>query len=79
MPESMRLGSQALAVILGGPGVFYLWHSFYVPTSSLKAVLFLGAATVINLMLYPEVLGTDGGLSTINRVVAKITRRQTRR
>lgn len=56
----MRLGGQALAAILGGPGIFYVWYSFYEPREAASAVILLGAASVISLMLYPELLEQDG-------------------
>lgn len=70
MPEHMHLGSRALAAVLGGPGVFYVVHSFQVPTDALKGVIFLGAATAINLLLYPEVVDVDA----VGRLVAKLGR-----
>ena len=78
MQEPMRLGSHVLAGILGGPGIFYLWESFYVPPLALKAFLFLAAATTINLLLYPDVLGGDRGIGAFQRVLARITRRPPR-
>jgi hypothetical protein len=79
MPEPMRLGSHVLAAVFGGPGVFYLYLSFYVPTLALKAFLFLGAATMINLLLYPDVLGSDRGFGALQRALARIKRRPPRR
>jgi len=79
MQEPMRLGSHVMAAALGGPGIFYLWASFYVPELALKAFLFLAAALTINLLLYPEVLGAENGLGTVQRVLARITRRSPRR
>jgi hypothetical protein len=79
MQEPMRLGSHVLAAILGGPGIFYLWESFYVPPLALKAFLFLAAALTINLLLYPEVVGADSSFATVQRVLARMTRRPPRR
>lgn len=78
MPREMHLGSQAIAAILGGPGIFYLWHSFYVPEDAMRAVLFLGAATVINLMLYP---GSKRGqrLAALQKLAAKLIEAKKRR
>ena len=54
LPLEMRVGSQILAAVLGGPGVFYLWRSFYAPEDALRAVIFLGAAGAISFMLFRE-------------------------
>jgi len=78
MSEFMRLCSQALAVILGGPGIFYLWHSFYVPTDAFKAVIFLGAATIISWMLYPDIIDGER-FAAFGRILVKIARRPPRR
>jgi hypothetical protein len=78
--DSMRIGGQAMAAILGGPGVFYLWCSFYEPVMALKALIALGAATAISVFLYPE--SFDGHRDTfkaIGRIAGKITARKPRR
>jgi hypothetical protein len=78
--DNMRLGGQALSAILGGPGVFYLWCSFYEPLFALKALIMLGAATAISVYLYPE--SFDGHRSTfkaIGRIAGKVTTRKPRR
>ena len=72
--EVMRLGSRALSIILGGPGIFYLWHSFYVPVDAARAVIFLGAATALNLLLYPEVL-SGRRVAGLNRLVTRVIAR----
>lgn len=79
MPEPMRLGGHVLAAVFGGPGMFYLYLSFFLPILALKAFLFLGAAMIINILLYPEVLGSDRGFAAFHRALARITRRPPRR
>jgi hypothetical protein len=79
MPQAMRLGSEALAAILGGPGIFYLWLSFSMPSLSLKAFLFLAAATTINLMLYPDAIEATRGFAGVQRLLGKMTQRTRRR
>jgi len=77
--DSVRIGGQALAAILGGPGVFYLWCSFYEPLFGLKALIMLGAATAISVCLYPESFdGHRGALRVIGRVAERITRKPRR-
>ena len=76
----MRLGAQALAAILGGPGVFYLWCSFYEPIFAVKALIMLGAATAISLCLYPDAVdGHRGAVRAIARIASRITTRKPRR
>lgn len=79
MPEEMRIGARALSIILGGPGIFYIWHSFYAPFDAVKAVIFLGAATAINLMLYPEAIDASGGVAALNKALAKFATWKRRR
>ncbi len=69
----MRLGGQALAAVLGGPGIFYLWCSFYEPIFGVKALILLGAATAISICLYPESFdGHRGTFKAIGRIAGKI-------
>ena len=49
--EHMRAGAQFLAAIFGGPGLFYLWLSFYRPEEAMTAILYLSIATAITLTL----------------------------
>ncbi|HUH84083.1 MAG TPA: hypothetical protein VLX85_05710 [Stellaceae bacterium] len=49
--EHMRAGAQFLAAIFGGPGLFYLWLSFYRPEEALTAILYLSIATAITLTM----------------------------
>lgn len=78
--DSMRLGGQTVSAVLGGTGIFYLWCSFYVPILGLKAAIFIGAATVITLLLHPDSSGgMDGTFRTIQRIAVKITTRKPRR
>jgi hypothetical protein len=49
--EQMRFGTQILAAMFGGPGVFYLWKSFYDPQDALTALLYLGVATALSLAI----------------------------
>jgi hypothetical protein len=78
--DSMRIGGQAMAAILGGAGMFYLWCSFYEPVFGLKALIMLGAATAISFYVYPESFaGHSGTLKAIGRIASKITTRKPRR
>src|ERR1700676_1014785 len=78
--DSVRVGGQAMSAILGGPGVFYLWCSFYEPLFGLKALIMLGAATIISVYLYPESFdGHRGTFKAIGRIAGKITTRKPRR
>ena len=78
--DSVRIGGQAMSAILGGPGMFYLWCSFYEPVFGLKALIMLGAATAISVYLYPESFdGHRGTIKAIGRIAGKITTRKPRR
>lgn len=66
-----RLGGQALSAILGGPGVFYVWYSFYEPWQAANAVILLGAATAISLSLYPDLLPRHRGMANAMRRLAR--------
>ena len=77
LPLEMRVGSQILAAVLGGPGVFYLWRSFYAPEDALRAVIFLGAAAAISFMLYRD-SGEGGRSSTLRRLLVRIGVRKDR-
>ena len=71
--DTMRLGGQALAAILGGPGIFFLWCSFYEPIYGVKALILLGAATAISVFLYPQSFdGHRGTVKAIGRIAGKI-------
>jgi ABC-type Fe3+ transport system permease subunit len=67
----VRLGGQALAAILGGPGIFYVWYSFYDPSEAASAVVLLGGACAISLMLYPESRPQHEGLANAARWLAR--------
>lgn len=45
----MRAATRALSLSFGGSGVFFLWGSFYTPSSAAYALLFLSMATVLAL------------------------------
>jgi hypothetical protein len=68
LPLEMRVGSQLVAAILGGPGVFYLWRSFDAPEDALRAVIFLGAAAAISLALYSK-SGDSSGLAALQKLL----------
>ncbi len=71
----MRLGGQALSAILGGPGIFYVWYSFYEPRAAANAVILLGAATAISVVLYPASLPRhDAALKVIRRIAGSVAR-----
>ena len=59
-------------MVLGGPGIFYLWLSFYSPVEAMKAMLCIGAATILNFMIYPEVLGEGRGFVAVGRLIARV-------
>jgi len=75
----MRVGAQALSAILGGPGIFYVWYSFYAPWTAADAVILLGCAVTISFFLYPELqLPPQGALRLVRRIaghVVKLTSR----
>lgn len=71
----MRVGAQALAAILGGPGIFYIWYSFYAPWAAANAVILLGCAVTISFFLYPELQPTSqGALRLIRRIAVHVAR-----
>lgn len=71
----MRLGSQTLAAILGGPGVFYVWYSFYAPWAAANAVILLGCAIGISVFLYPELqLSPHRALRLLRRIAGHVAR-----
>ncbi|HXS38571.1 MAG TPA: hypothetical protein VN766_00215 [Stellaceae bacterium] len=71
----MRLGSQTLAAILGGPGIFYVWYSFYAPWAAANAVILLGCAIGISVFLYPELQGSpQSALRLIRRIAGHVAR-----
>lgn len=43
----MRAATRALSLSFGGSGVFFLWASFYTPSSAAYALVFLSTATVL--------------------------------
>jgi hypothetical protein len=47
--EQMKWGARALAAILGGPGIFYLWLSFNHPENAITAVIYLALATALSI------------------------------
>lgn len=69
----MRLSGQAMAAILGGPGIFYLWLSFYDPLAAVRATIMLGAATAISICLYPDAFDFHRGtFKAIQRIADKV-------
>ncbi len=71
----MRLGAQALSAILGGPGIFYVWYSFYQPWAAANAVILLGAAAALSIFLYPESFPRhDGALKLIRKIAVRVAR-----
>ena len=50
--DQMRFGAQIMAVVFGGPGIFYVWQSFHQPIDGLTALIYLAIATA--LALYAE-------------------------
>ncbi len=76
----MRLSGQAMAAVLGGPGVFYVWLSFYDPLAAVRATIFLGAATAVSICLYPDVFdGHRGAFRAIQRIAGKVAKLKPRR
>jgi hypothetical protein len=76
----MRLGGQAMAAVLGGPGIFYVWLSFYDPLAALRATILLGAAIAISIFLYPDLFdGHRGALKAIRRIAGRVATLKTRR
>lgn len=47
--EQMRYGAQAMAAIFGGPGIFYIWLSFYKPGQAVTGLIYLAIATALAL------------------------------
>jgi hypothetical protein len=49
MPMSLLVQtvSQAMSLICGSVGVFFLWASFEVPRAAVSAIFYLGIATAI--------------------------------
>jgi hypothetical protein len=47
--EQMRFGARVMAAIFGGPGIFYLWLSFYEPINAVNALIYLVLATALAL------------------------------
>jgi hypothetical protein len=76
----MRLGGQAMAAVLGGPGIFYVWLSFYDPLAAVRATIFLGAAMAISIFLYPDLFdGHRGTVKAIQRIAGRVAALKTRR
>lgn len=70
----MRLGSQTLAAILGGPGIFYVWYSFYAPWAAANAVILLGCAIGISVFLYPELQLSPRAQRVLRRIAGHVAR-----
>ena len=47
--EQMRFGARIMAAIFGGPGIFYVWESFYQPIDAVRALIYLAIATALAL------------------------------
>lgn len=47
--EQMRYGARILAAIFGGPGVFYVWLSFFRANYAVTALIYLVVATALAL------------------------------
>ena len=76
----MRVGAQALSAILGGPGIFYVWYSFYAPWAAANAVVLLGCTIAISFFLYPELQPpTQGAMRLIRRMAGHVVRLTSRR
>jgi CBS-domain-containing membrane protein len=71
----IRIGGQALAAILGGPGIFYVWYSFYQPVMAASAIILLGAALALSVSLYPDSFPRhDRALKLIRRIAGRVAR-----
>lgn len=75
--DQMRRGAQIMAAIFGGPGIFYVWASFYNPSDALTAILYLGTATTLAL-LSEDKSGAPTG-ATLRRCLALIRPSRRRR
>jgi hypothetical protein len=47
--DQMRIAAQCLAAIFGGPGIFYIWLSYYRPGQAVTGFIYLAIATVLAL------------------------------
>jgi len=66
--EQMRIAAQCMAAIFGGPGVFYIWLSFYRPGQAVTGFIYLAIATV--LALYAD--RKDTGHPVLRGAVARL-------
>jgi hypothetical protein len=69
-----------MAAVLGGPGIFYVWLSFYDPLAAVRAAIFLGAAMAISIFLYPDLFdGHRGAFKAIQRIAGRVATLKSRR
>ena len=47
--EHMRFAAQTMAAIFGGPGIFYVYLSFYKPYEAITGLIYLAIATALAL------------------------------
>jgi hypothetical protein len=76
-PNQMRFAAQAMAAIFGGPGLFYIYLSFYSPWEAVTGIFYLAIATA--LALYADRTGDSrpvgGGPGPLRKAVIRKRRR----
>ncbi len=75
--EQMRFAAQTMAAIFGGPGIFYVYLSFYKPHEAITGFIYLAIATA--LALYAERSGEARPLARGTLARAKAVIRGKRR
>jgi hypothetical protein len=45
--DQMRIAAQCMAAIFGGPGIFYIYLSFYRPDHAVTGLIYLAIATAL--------------------------------
>jgi hypothetical protein len=71
--EQMRFAAQTMAAIFGGPGIFYVYLSFYKPYEAITGLIYLSIATA--LALYADRTGETRPLLARAKAVFRGKRR----
>ncbi|HXQ52432.1 MAG TPA: hypothetical protein VN802_15165 [Stellaceae bacterium] len=77
--EQMRWGSQIMAAMFGGPGIFYILESFSDAGNALNGIVYLALATALIVVGQGKAEKTAAAAGALARVRAALQTKKPRR